>query len=148
MFMFNLPHLNSSVLKERRRELRKNSTEAEDTLWQYLKNNRLGFRFNRQFGIENFIVDFCCRGLRLIIEVDGPIHEKEDIAEHDQIRSDILEGFGYKILRFANDEVLNNISLVLERIKVEIYSPPSLGGGEGPRLPSVTLDGGEKGWGI
>ena len=128
--MFELPHLNSSILKERRKELRQNSTEAECILWRYLKNSRLGFKFNRQFGIENYIVDFCCRSLKVIIEVDGPIHKQEDIAEHDQIRSDVLKNFGYKIVRFTNDEVLNNADLVLKKIKAEILSPPSLGGGE------------------
>jgi len=143
--MFDVPHLNSSILKERRKELRQNSTEAEVALWRYLKKCRLGFKFNRQFGIENYIVDFCCRGLKLIVEVDGPIHKRKDIVEYDQIRSRVLESFGYKILRFTNDEVLNDINSVLKSIRTEIYSPPSLGGGEGPRLPCITLDGGEKG---
>jgi len=70
----------------------------------------------------------------LIIEVDWSIHQKEDIAEHNQIKSDVLKGFGYKIVRLTNDEVLNNTNLVLKNIKTEIYSPPSYGGTAGSFL--------------
>ncbi|MFA6132317.1 MAG: endonuclease domain-containing protein [Patescibacteria group bacterium] len=131
--MLEVPKMNPSKLKESRRELREKSTEAEEVLWRRLRNSRLGVKFSRQVGIENFITDFCSRTLKLIIEVDGPIHQKKDFSEHDKFRSDVLEGFGYKILRFTNEQVLKDIDSVIKIIKTEIFSPPSLGGGEEPR---------------
>jgi len=108
---------NFPKFKDDRRRLRKDCTEAEKILWNQLRNKRLGEKFYRQFGIENFIVDFCCWGRKLIIELDGEIHDQKDIAEHDQFRQDNLEALNFKIIRFKNKEILNNINSVLEKIK-------------------------------
>ena len=115
--MFSNPVINSKVLKDRRRDLKNNQTGAEGLLWQYLRRRELGVRFYRQFGIENFIVDFCCRKKKIIIEVDGGIHDKEEVKRKDLTRSRVLKSFGYKILRFKNFQVLNNPEEVAKEIK-------------------------------
>lgn len=120
--MYKNHFINIAELRDLRRQLRKNSTEAEKKLWTYLRGSKLGVRFYRQLSIGRYIPDFCCRSLRLIIEVDGDIHQDPDISENDKIRSDILEGVEYKILRFTNQEVLTNIFKVLSEIKKNL--PP------------------------
>jgi len=110
-------NLNSIKLKELRRSLRKNQTDAEGLLWQYLRDKQTGFKFYRQFGIDTYIVDFCCRSKKIIIEIDGSIHEAKDIEVNGLVRSKNLENLGYKIIRFKNSEVLNKLEQVIESIK-------------------------------
>ncbi|MFH1253241.1 MAG: endonuclease domain-containing protein [Candidatus Uhrbacteria bacterium] len=110
-------NLNPINLKHLRRSLRRNQTDAEGLIWQYLRNNQLGFKFYRQFGIDNYIVDFCCRNKKTVVEIDGGIHEEKDIKGNDLVISKILEDLGYKIVRFKNSEILNNPELVAEKIK-------------------------------
>ncbi|MBO9368492.1 MAG: DUF559 domain-containing protein, partial [Chloroflexi bacterium] len=98
-------------LKPYAREMRKNPTPAEDALWQHLRLNQLGVKFRRQHAIGPFIVDFYAREARLIIEVDGPIHEKQ--KEYDEMRQAYLESLGYRVVRFTNEQVLQNMDAVL-----------------------------------
>jgi very-short-patch-repair endonuclease len=101
----------------RRRELRNNLTPAEAALWELLKNSQLqGRKFRRQHGIEQFIVDFCCRTEYLIIELDGEVHNNPGQAEHDMMRDARLRELGFRILRFENREVFENTEAVLEMI--------------------------------
>jgi very-short-patch-repair endonuclease len=117
---FHLPYNQKLVLKAK--ELRQNMTAAEKKLWHnYLKN--LSLRVLRQRPIDNFIVDFYCAKLKLVIEVDGDSHFTDDGIEGDRERTAILEGYGLKVIRFTNDEVLNNFEAVCEAIAEEI--PPS-----------------------
>lgn len=96
--------------------MRKEPTAAEAKLWQSIRKQQIrGVQFRRQHAIERFIPDFCCLTLRLIIEVDGPIHQYTQ-AE-DQIRQAYLESLGYQVLRFSNLAVLNNLRAVLDRIE-------------------------------
>jgi len=105
------------VLNERARILRKNSTDAENRMWYFLRNRRLnGYKFNRQYVIEPYIVDFICRQQKLIIELDGNHHNDESTINYDQKRTLYLIDKGYQILRFWNNDVLNNINNVLEKI--------------------------------
>ena len=91
-------------------------TGAEATLWAQLRANRLdGLRFRRQQVIEGFIVDFYCDILRLIIEVDGPIHDVQ--FEADREREDALTGRNPRVLRFTNDEVMHDLPGVLAQIR-------------------------------
>ncbi len=91
-------------------------TTAEKKLWnQYLKN--LEFRFLRQRPIDNFIVDFYCAALKLVIEIDGESHFTTEAKEYDQARTKILEGYGLKVIRFTNDEVMNNLEGVCQQIE-------------------------------
>lgn len=113
------------------RKLRVDSTIAEDILWQRLRRKQLmGLRFLRQHPIDKFIVDFVCHRTRLVIEVDGGIHDTQ--KERDHNRDQILRHYGYQVLRFTNEEVTANIDIVLSRIK-EHYSPPLTREGLGER---------------
>ncbi len=102
-------------LKPLAREMRHAPTSAEDQLWQRLRNHQLrGFKFRRQHTIDRFIVDFCCSEVRLIIEVDGPVHQYT--PEEDAIRQAFLENAGIRVLRFTNEQVLTNVESVLAEI--------------------------------
>ena len=101
----------------RARELRRQLTPAERLLWDHLRAHRLhGLHFRRQQIIDGFIVDFYCHALGLIIEVDGPVHDRPEQAEHDQERDRVLAGRGLRILRVTNGEVLHDLPGVLDRI--------------------------------
>lgn len=108
---------NIKRFKDFRKRLRKRSTDAEDLLWKFLRGRSLGVRFRRQFGIKNFIVDFCCWKKKVVVEVDGGIHNKPEVVEYDKVRTEILEGLDFKVLRFTNKEVLDNPYLIVEKIK-------------------------------
>ncbi len=109
------------TLKEFARENRKNSTEAECILWQALRNRKLGEKFRRQHAIGDFIVDFACINKNIVVEVDGPIHDFQH--EYDQMRTAYLHDKGFSELRFKNEEIINNLEQVINRIKVALYSP-------------------------
>jgi len=106
-------------LYEKALEMRSNPTQAEEALWKELKSNKQGVHFRRQHIIQNFIVDFLCLSKNLIIEVDGDIHDLQ--KERDEERTKILESLGYTIIRFTNNEVIENVDNavrnILEKIK-------------------------------
>ena len=111
---FHLPY--NPLLVERAKQLRKNLTTAEKKLWnEYLKN--LEFKFLKQRPIDNFIVDFYCSALKLVIEIDGDSHFTTEAKEYDEVRTKVLEGYGLKVIRFTNDEVLNNLEGVCQQIE-------------------------------
>ncbi|SNR70792.1 DUF559 domain-containing protein [Flavobacterium sp. ov086] len=118
---------NSHLLLERAKEMRNNPTEAEKTLWLHLKSKGLEAKFRQQHLIDDFIVDFVCLSKKLIIEVDGGIHDSQQ--EADAKRTEILNEKGFKVIRFNNKEILNNIDSVLTIIKHELLNaidvPPS-----------------------
>lgn len=119
---------NRKSLKEIRRNLRQESTPAEDFLWQHIRNRKLNqLKFKRQHSIGNYVVDFYCASKRLIIEVDGAVHALPDQLEKDKSRDENLIEMGFKILRFSNEEVLLNINFVKEEITKhsQIISLPS-----------------------
>lgn len=100
---------------------------AEIILWSELKNKRLdGYKFRRQYSIENYVVDFYCPELKLAIEVDGQSHYIDGATRHDKKRQDIIESFGINILRFTNREVYENIEGVLIKLKQHIGKKPPL----------------------
>jgi len=111
---------NLSHLLITRRNLRNNATKEENDLWLRLKSKNLGYKFRRQHGIGNFIIDFYCPLKKLAIEIDGKQHLHN--KEHDNERSEYLHNYGIKILRFGNDEVTNSIEKVIDRIKTELES--------------------------
>ncbi len=101
------------------RALRKNQTDAELLLWQQLRSRHLGgYKFRRQFPIEPYIADFVCLELKLIIELDGGQHA--DQISYDNRRSLFLEQRGFKVIRFWNNDVIENIEGVLEAISLVI----------------------------
>ena len=102
-------------MKERVRELRGNMTDAENRMWYYLRNRRLGgFKFVREIVIGHYIVDFVCREKKFIIEVDGGQHM--DAIEYDTLRTKYLEERGYRVLRVWNHEVFKNIQGVMDGV--------------------------------
>lgn len=111
---------NPEIFK-RAAELRKNMTEAEKILWSALRRKQIkGKRFRRQHPVNTFIVDFYCHEAKLIIEVDGGIHNIEEQKEYDHGRSEELEQLGLKIIRFTNEQVLQNLNKVIKEIKENI----------------------------
>ena len=106
-------------LKEYARYLRNHSTKSEIILWYYLKGKqRLGFDFHRQKPLDNYIVDFFCSELNLIIEIDGKSHDFKQ--EKDIHRQKILESYGLNFLRFSDDEVKNDVEGVVKSIDIFI----------------------------
>ncbi len=100
------------------REMRKNQTNAEELLWQLLRNRKLNdWKFRRQHPIrEGYILDFYCAETRVAVEVDGPIHDSASEKEYDENREGVLKEFGIRTIRFTNDEVLNDPEKVLQQI--------------------------------
>lgn len=117
------------------RENRKMPTEAEDLLWQEIRNHKLGVKFRRQHLIDDFSVDFVCLNKNLIIEIDGEYHESQ--KEQDDNRTYELGKLGFKVIRFKNEEIIHNLDDVLENIKTELSqrteTPLSKGEGTGVR---------------
>lgn len=95
-------------------------TDAEKLLWNYIKNEQLGARFRRQHIIGDYIVDFICLKENLIIEVDGGYHNEPTQQQEDKIRQNWLESMGYKVLRFANEDIFHSIESVVSIIKNNI----------------------------
>lgn len=105
-------------LYEYGRELRQAATKAEKILWEYLRNRKLdGLKFRRQHPIDKFIADFYCHEKKLVVELDGAVHDDKMNADHDSARTYELEGFGINVVRFKNSEVENNIEFVLSEIR-------------------------------
>ncbi|MBN8922125.1 MAG: DNA methylase [Rhodanobacter sp. 68-29] len=118
---------------DRARNLRADSTDAEQLLWSRLRNRRLsGWKFRRQHEIGRYIVDFACPDASLIVELDGGQHGDQRI--YDEHRSSELQRVGYRVLRFWNNEALKNLDGVLEVILEALASsaphPSPLPGGE------------------
>lgn len=119
---FHLPY--NPKLVERAKELRQNPTLAEKKLWQDCLQT-FPFRVLRQRPIGQFIADFYCAALKLVIEVDGESHFTEEGLMRDLERTQTLEGYGLKVIRFSNNEVINQFEGVCQRIGEEIpLNPP------------------------
>ncbi|HJS29343.1 MAG TPA: DUF559 domain-containing protein, partial [Anaerolineales bacterium] len=105
----------SEEVQRRAKELRKEMTPAEHALWQRLRRKQLlGLKFRRQHPLGPIIADFCCPSCRLIVEIDGSIHDFQKGSDAE--RSEQFINYGYRVLRFRNDEILTDISRVIERI--------------------------------
>lgn len=116
-------------LKPLAKKLRREMTMSEAILWKTLKEKQMmGFDFDRQRPIDNYIVDFYCKDLMLAIEVDGASHYHDDAPLRDEIRQKKLEELGVRFLRFDNDEVKTNINGVLDTIREWINAHPELVG--------------------
>jgi len=100
------------------RELRKEETEAEKMLWERLNRNQiLGLQFRRQHPINVFVADFYCAKIKLLIEVDGSIHEIPEYQAHDIGRSEALNNFGITVIRFTNEQILEEIDTTVYQIE-------------------------------
>ena len=103
------------------RNLRKNSTIQERRLWNLLKNRQFhNLKFKRQQPIGDYIVDFICKEAKIIIEVDGGQQNEPENIEYDKTRTEYLNNLGYKVVRFWNNEIYENIEGVLLKLEVEI----------------------------
>ncbi len=133
-------------LKEKARQLRKNMTRGEVTLWKHLKGKQMcGYDFDRQRPIDRFIVDFYCKDLMLAIEIDGSSHHSEAAQQRDRDRQSRLEALGVRFLRFSESDACFRTQEVLTAIEAwitdrptpspspkELRTPfPSLGGARG-----------------
>ena len=98
------------------RKLRGNSTDAERLLWSRIRSRQLGAKFVRQFPIGPYIADFACRSARLVIELDGGQHREEI----DASRTATIEAYGYRVIRFWNNEVIENLEGVVAAIVQEL----------------------------
>lgn len=111
----------------RARVLRAEQTSAERILWERLRNRRfVGLKFRRQFPVEGFITDFYCHEEKLVLEVDGAVHEEPQQKARDENRDVVLQSLGFKVLRITNEEVFHAMDAALQRIAAaasRFYSP-------------------------
>jgi leucyl-tRNA synthetase len=125
-------------LKKRSEKLRKNPTEAENILWEVLRGRKLEVKFRRQHVIGRNIVDFVCLEKKLVIEVDGKIHDNQ--KEYDNARTEELNQLGFQVIRFKNEEVIGDIDNTIDKINKSLQSknPPLSGETEGAYLEVFT----------
>jgi very-short-patch-repair endonuclease len=99
------------------RRLRRETTPAESALWAALRDRRLGgLKFRRQHAVETMVLDFFCPELRLVVEIDGGIHDEPEQVERDAERTERLAAHGYRVLRLRNEDVIADESIALDRI--------------------------------
>lgn len=105
--------------RDRARSLRKSGNLSEVLMWNQLKAGKIkGFQFLRQKSIDNYILDFYCRRLKLAIEIDGASHDAK--VEEDKFRQEQIESYGITFLRFADNEVKNNLNAVIKAVSEKI----------------------------
>lgn len=107
-------------LNTRARAMRRQPTEAENVLWQALRDGRIGAKFRRQHAIDCYIVDFVCIGAKLVVEADGGAHDGPEQREYAAGRSALLAEIGFRLLRFSNARVLEELAAVLSEIQVAL----------------------------
>ena len=109
---------NKKYLKLFRRKLRKSFTPAEAFLWKHIQSKKLeGRKFRRQHSIENYIPDFYCPQERLVIELDGEVHNSETARDYERKRTEVLNKLGITVIRFENRRVFVDLNSVLEEIR-------------------------------
>ena len=114
---YSLPY--NPDLMGRAKDMRKNMTPTEFKLWRgFLKNFR--FKVYSQRPIDNFIVDFYCSKLNLVIEIDGSIHDSAEAKVSDEERTEILQNYGLKVIRFSNQEIEENFEAICRKIRDQI----------------------------
>ena len=115
---------NKKSTEVKRRNLKKDMTKAEKILWEHISCDALGVRFRRQYGIGEYIVDFYCPKLKLVIEKDGVQHYSEDGLEYDKIREEFMGSLGIRTIRVKNKEVIENIDGVVRTLLLKVPSLP------------------------
>jgi len=118
----NMFYKANPLIFQKAEELRNNPTEAEQLLWHYLRQNELGIKFRRQHPASIYVLDFYAHSIRLAIEIDGSIHDLEDVKRNDTERQQHLESLGIKFLRYSNEDVFKNLDKVIDTIKQTIES--------------------------
>src|SRR5689334_2837430 len=130
------------LIFQRAEELRKNMTSAEKIIWQHVHANEWKLKFRRQHPILNFVVDFYCHPIKLVIEIDGDIHGNEEVKKNDALREKTLRNLGLHVIRFKNEEVYMNSNDVLKKVDTTIrvlQSPPLWNGGIGGKEPLYVI---------
>jgi type I restriction enzyme R subunit len=118
-----------TTLLEQVRELRKSQTSAEKIFWEVVRTKRLlGLKFRRQHQIGNFIVDFYCHDRKLVVELDGEIHNQPEQQQRDRQRSEYLQSLGLRVLRFTNQQIFNDLETILQTL-INLLSPSPTGRG-------------------
>ena len=107
------------MFKEYAKKNKQFQTDAESLIWEHIRNSQLGVKFNRQYIIGDYIVDFVCLGKRLIIEIDGGYHSEYEQIQKDEHRTERLETMGFHVVRYTNEELFADIQDVL--IKKQLY---------------------------
>ena len=97
-------------------DLRKSSTYVEDIIWYHLAGKKLGVKFRRQHPIANYIADFYCHLLKLVIEIDGAIYNRPEIQVNDKVRQSEIEFLSIRVIRFTNEQVIKSREDVLNQI--------------------------------
>lgn len=110
--------LSYKSIREYRDELKKNPTGAEKIMWEHFKNKKTGYKIRRQNIIDDYIVDFVCLSKKLVVEIDGNIHQKQKL--NDELRTNRLNELGYEVIRFTNEEVYLNAELVAIKTKEKL----------------------------
>lgn len=135
----------SAAIFQRAEELRKAMTSAENIIWNHIRINEWKVQFRRQHPIAQFVVDFYCHALKLVIEIDGDIHEREEVKRKDADRENRLKNLGLTVIRFKNVEIFNNSRSVLQDIDHTVrllQSSPLGAGGVTANMLSVVKIGG------
>lgn len=113
----NLHKYSSPKIYEFAKDLRHNSTEAEKLLWEQIRNKKLsGLKFRRQHPLDNYIADFYCHEKKLVIELDGEIHNNKEAKAMDANRTFVLNELKVTVMRFGNEEVINDLTTVIKSI--------------------------------
>lgn len=102
------------------RKMRKEPTPEEAILWEVVRNNKLGVKFRNQHPLGRYIADFYCHQKKLVIEIDGKIHDLKDVIEYDKIRQQGIESIGLRVMRIRNEEIRENLPGVIEKIMAAI----------------------------
>ena len=113
---------NIQGLASRRKSLRNNMPAPEQRIWYFIKSKQLGYKFRRQYSFGNYIVDFYCPELRLVVEIDGDSHGTEESVLYDKKRSEYLESAGVLIKRYNNGDIMKNIEGVIGDLKNFIFA--------------------------
>jgi len=116
----NMFYQATPIIFQRAKELRNQTTESENLLWNYLCNNKLGLKFRRQHPASQYILDFYAHSIKLAIELDGSIHCLEEVKKNDGIRQEYLESLGIHFMRFDNKEIFINANEVVDKIRLEV----------------------------
>ena len=131
---------NKNCYKRLRQKLRKEIPRAEIILWNRLRRKQIAnLKFHRQYSIGNFIVDFYCPEIKLVVELDGDTHFSDNHQEKDRLRDDKLKRLGLNILRFNNNDVYHNLAGVIDKIYEMIQTPPNLPFRKGEEKNKETL---------
>ena len=108
---------NLSKQKKLRQYFRNNETKAEELLWKFLKDSQLRYKFRRQHGVKQYVLDFYCPQLKFAVEADGDSHNYQSQNQHDWVRDKFLESLGITVIRYKNEDIILRMGDVLENLK-------------------------------